>query len=141
MYQSIIFPIDIGSIESYEENFAFAKVFSNPSITKWILIYVDEYSSGFNFDYPAPYLRPDPRKDLIQTLNRFADKIDYPRNQIETIVRSGVVMNEILNYASQASADLIIISRGWPTWTSLFFGPLAANLAKDASIPVLVIPT
>jgi nucleotide-binding universal stress UspA family protein len=51
------------------------------------------------------------------------------------------VMNEILKYAGQASADLIIIGRGRPTWTSLFVGPLAANLAKDAAISVLVIPT
>ena len=78
---------------------------------------------------------------LIESLDHFADKIDYPRNQIKTVVRSGAVMNEILKYAGQSSADLIIIGRGRPTWTSLFVGPLAANLAKDAAISVLVIPT
>ena len=46
MYQSILFPIDIGSIDSYEENFAVAKALSNVSTTKWHLIYVDVYSSG-----------------------------------------------------------------------------------------------
>jgi len=77
---------------------------------------------------------------MIETLDRFASKIDYPRNQIKTIVRSGAVMNEILKYAGQSSADLIIIGRGRPTWTSLFVGPLAVNLAKDSTISVLVIP-
>ena len=56
-------------------------------------------------------------------------------------VRSGAVMNEILKYAGKSSADLMIIGRGRPTWTSLFVGPLAANLAKEASMPVLVMPT
>ena len=78
---------------------------------------------------------------MIETLDRFAGKIEYPRNQIKTIVRSGAVMNEILAYAGQSSADLIIIGRGRPTWTSLFVGPLAANLAKDSSIPLIVIPS
>ena len=141
MYQSILFPIDIGSIDSYEENFAVAKNLSNATTTKWHLIYVEEYSQGFSYEYPILYLIDGPRKDLIETLDCFADKIDYPRNQIKTIVRSGAVMNEILKYAGQSSADLIIIGRGRPTWTSLFVGPLAANLAKDAAISVLVIPT
>ena len=141
MYQSILFPIDIGSIDSYEENFAVAKNLSNATTTKWHLIYVEEYSQGFSYEYPILYLIDGPRKDLIETLDCFADKIDYPRNQIKTVVRSGAVMNEILKYAGQASADLIIIGRGRPTWTSLFVGPLAANLAKDAAISVLVIPT
>ena len=60
---------------------------------------------------------------------------------LNATIHSGAVMNEILKYAGQASADLIIIGRGRPTWTSLFVGPLAANLAKDAAISVLVIPT
>ena len=141
MYQSILFPIDIGSIDSYEENFTVAKALSNASTTKWHLIYVDAYSHGFSYEYPSVYLLDGPRKDLIESLDHFADKIDYPRNQIKTVVRSGAVMNEILKYAGQASADLIIFGRGRPTWTSLFVGPLAANLAKDAAISVLVIPT
>ena len=143
MYQSILFPIDIGSIDLYEENFTVAKALSNASTTKWHLIYVDVYSSGYSygFDFPDLSLSAEPRKDMIETLDRFASKIDYPRNQIKTIVRSGAVMNEILKYAGQASADLIIIGRGRPTWTSLFVGPLAVNLAKDAAISVLVIPT
>jgi nucleotide-binding universal stress UspA family protein len=141
MYQSILFPIDIGSIDSYEENFAVGKNLSNATTTKWHLIYVEEYSQGFSYEYPILYLIDGPRKDLIETLDCFADKIDYPRNQIKTIVRSGAVMNEILKYAGQSSADLIIIGRGRPTWTSLFVGPLAANLAKDASIPVFMITT
>ena len=143
MYQSILFPIDIGSIDLYEENFTVAKALSNASTTKWHLIYVDVYSSGhsYGFDFPDLSLSAEPRKDMIETLDRFASKIDYPRNQIKTIVRSGSVMNEILKYAGQSSADLIIIGRGRPTWTSLFVGPLAVNLAKDAAISVLVIPT
>ena len=141
MYQSILFPIDIGSIDSYEENFAVGKNLSNATTTKWHLIYVEEYSQGFSYEYLSVYLLDGPRKDLIETLDHFADKIDYPRNQIKTVVRSGAVMNEILKYAGQSSTDLIIIGRGRPTWTSLFVGPLAANLAKDASIPVLMIPT
>ena len=54
MYQSILFPIDIGSIDSYEENFAVAKALSNVSTTKWHLIYVDVYLSGhsYGFDFP-----------------------------------------------------------------------------------------
>ena len=142
MYQSILFPIDIGSIDSYEENFTVAKALSNALTTKWHLIYVDVYSSGhsYGFDFPDLSLSAEPRKDMIETLDRFASKIDYPRNQIKTIVRSGSVMNEILKYAGQSSADLIIIGRGRPTWTSLFVGPLAVNLAKDSTISVLVIP-
>ena len=143
MYQSILFPIDIGSIDSYEENFTAAKALSNASTTKWHLIYVDVYSivNSYGFDFPDLSFSAEPRKDMIETLDRFAGKIDYPRNQIKTVVRSGAVMNEILKYAGQSSADLIIIGRGRPTWTSLFVGPLAVNLAKDATISVLVIPT
>ena len=141
MYKSILFPIDIGSIDSYENIFTAGKNLSNATTTKWHLIYIEEYSGNYNFDYPVPYLRSEPRQDLIESLDRFADNIDYPRDQIKTSVRSGAVMNEILAYAGKASADLIIIGRGRPTWTSLFVGPLAVNLAKEASMPVLVMPT
>ena len=67
MYQSILFPIDIGSIDSYEENFAVAKSISNASTTKWHLMYVDAYSHGFSYEYPSVYLLDGPRKDLLDS--------------------------------------------------------------------------
>ena len=115
MYQSILFPIDIGSIDSYEENFTAAKALSNASTTKWHLIYVDVYSSvnSYGFDFPDLSFSAEPRKDMIETLDRFASKIDYPRNQIKTIVRSGAVMNEILKYAGQGRVPLRGVASGY----------------------------
>ena len=61
MYQSILFPIDIGSIDSYEENFTVAKALSNASTTKWHLIYVDAYSHSCSI--PDDHI--DPRRSAF----------------------------------------------------------------------------
>ena len=141
MYKSILIPINIGSIDFYEEIFAIAKTLSNSDVTILHLIYVDEYVNVFGYDYAYVPLRSEPSNDLIVSLDQFADKIDHPRDKIKTVVRNGSVLKEVLNYSDKAEADLIIIGRGKPTWTSLFIGSLAVNLAQESKAPVLIIPS
>ena len=141
MYRSIIIPINIGSIDFYEEIFTVAKTLSNSTMTNLHLIYVDENVNVFGHDYAYIPLRSETNNDLIASLDKFADKIDYPRDKIKTVVRNGSVLNEILKYSDIVEADLIIIGRGKPTWTSIFIGSLAVNLAQESKISVLIIPS
>jgi nucleotide-binding universal stress UspA family protein len=62
----------------------------------------------------------------------------HPRYQV---VRSGPAAQEILRYAAEIDADLIIIgSRGHGAWERIILGTTAERVVREASGPVLVVP-
>jgi len=60
---------------------------------------------------------------------------------VRSVHANGLAADEILNAATEHSADLIVIgSRGQKSLTSLLIGSTAANLCEIAGRPVLMVP-
>ena len=62
--------------------------------------------------------------------------------KIQTVVKSGVLGETILNTASEVKADMIVLGthsrRGLE---KILVGSVAENVLRHSSIPVLIIPT
>ncbi|OPH56346.1 hypothetical protein BC351_27995 [Paenibacillus ferrarius] len=74
-----------------------------------------------------------------QVIGKIKEKItDFSNIHIE--VRSGAITKEILNYADEIQADLIIIgSRGLSGIGEFVLGSVSHNVVQHAKLPVLVI--
>jgi len=58
----------------------------------------------------------------------------------DVAVRSGVPANEIINYAEEIRADLIVMgSRGLSTIQRLVLGSVSQTVASRARVPVLIV--
>ena len=81
------------------------------------------------------------KKDIDEKIDRdFRPRI--PDGLVfKTAFRIGKSHAEILKYAEEIGAGLIVVGRqGTGALTSLFFGSVAEKVVKKASCPVLVIP-
>ena len=81
------------------------------------------------------------KKDIDEKIDRdFRPRI--PEGLVfKTAFRIGKSHSEILKYAEEIGAGLIVLGRqGTGALTSLFFGSVAEKVVKKASCPVLVIP-
>lgn len=86
--------------------------------------------------------------DNVEGLRKVAqDYLDKSKKhlgdeKIETIVKSGILGETILNTASEASADIIVMGthsrRGLE---KILLGSVAENVLHHSSIPLLIIPT
>ncbi|WP_261808042.1 universal stress protein [Paenibacillus sp. N3.4] len=74
-----------------------------------------------------------------QVIGKINEKIaDFSNIHIE--VRSGSITKEILDYADEINADLIIVgSRGLSSISEFVLGSVSHNIVQHAKLPVLVI--
>lgn len=74
-----------------------------------------------------------------QVIGKIKEQIvDFSNIHIE--VRSGSITKEVLNYADEIQADLIIVgSRGLSSIGEFVLGSVSHNVVQHAKIPVLVI--
>lgn len=77
------------------------------------------------------------RKELDAHLAAYEQRTP-PGRSFKAVVRFGKPEEEILSYARDLPADLIVIGR--QGHGSIFFGNVAARVARNAECPVLVIP-
>jgi len=87
----------------------------------------------------------DPSQEALEKAKRTAaeaaEKIASSGLSVSDVaVRSGVPANEILNYAEEIRADLIVVgSRGLSTIQRLVLGSVSQTVASRARVPVLIV--
>jgi nucleotide-binding universal stress UspA family protein len=122
----------------------YAKAFAQLFGARLVLLHVVEpIASAGDFGYgPVVCLRPDPRsiqrsqKQLHALERRQLDS----ECQCDTLVRSGVVSDEIAKAAKELKADLIIIAtRGQNSVKQALHDSTAERVARCAACPVLVV--
>lgn len=77
-----------------------------------------------------------PSQDQI---NAFAEKIDYPKERVSTVVRFGAAYHEVLVEADEWGADLILLSSHRPSMSTYLLGSNAAKIVRHARCSVLVL--
>ncbi|MEL7647897.1 MAG: universal stress protein [Sedimentibacter sp.] len=79
-------------------------------------------------------------ENQTKMLDAFASIVDSKGINIEKKVAAGVPYEEILKYAADNKADLIVMSRrGFTKFKRFFVGSVTQRVISDAPCPVLVI--
>jgi len=72
-------------------------------------------------------------------LDQYQDRARARGVEVDTAVLSGLHYMEIIQFAQQNQADLIIIgSHGHSGWQALFLGSVAEKVAHKSPIPILI---
>ena len=142
MYETILFPTD-GSDRS-ETALAHAVDLAKQYDATVHVQYVVESSPAFSAD-----LDEDTTEDIYGSLfdageRTVADVADRARDMglesVETTVDQGVPHETILEYATTADADLIVMATAGRTGTSReLIGSVAERVVRSSSVPVLTV--
>jgi nucleotide-binding universal stress UspA family protein len=142
-YQNILVPVD-GSETAFSavaKAIEFARAFGS-KITVVQVLSLDPYIA-------AEYISANQTNDLIErartsileSLDTAKARFNQQGIEVETILLEGqVIHREIVKFAEENHADLIIIgSHGRTGFKKFFLGSVAQNLLGESHIPVLVV--
>jgi len=141
--QRILCPIDFSDFSRRALDHAVA-------IARWYkatiaVVHVD--SSIEVVGYPTPMLgvpatwQFSDRAELITQLQRFVEPECPPGVSIETVLREGRAVNEILEQAAATNADLIVMgTHGASGFEHLVLGSVTEKVLRKARCPVLTVP-
>jgi universal stress protein A len=137
----ILVPIDFSDCSKKALQYAvpFAKEFG----ATIALLHVVQINSPAGPEFGAidfPLIQADLRKDAEKQLAELAATDVQEQAAVETLVRSGQEVMEIVDAAKELESDLIIIStHGRTGLKHVFMGSVAENVVRLAPCPVLVV--
>jgi nucleotide-binding universal stress UspA family protein len=140
MYANILVAVDLGEpdheVKSIETAVEYAKAFG---ATLQVMTVLPDYGlSLVGSFFPAGY-----EKQAIEhannALHEFTARHVPEGVRHRHIVAHGSIYREILRYADEVKADLIVISASTPGPEDYLLGPNAARVARQAKISVLVV--
>jgi nucleotide-binding universal stress UspA family protein len=139
-FERILVPIDFSrpSLDALD----YAVEFSRPYKAQLTIISVVERGL-----YGTPLLKDDPRELAVEEklaaetkMAQLAQELGERGIECETLVRSGVTYEEIIDTAKQIKASLIIMStHGRTGLAHVFIGSVAERVVREATCPVLTI--
>lgn len=141
--KNILVPVDLSpfSNEIAGEAIKLAK-----SITgKVTLLHVVSLDVGFiigdvGFQY-LPELEKTALEEDAKQLNDLQQQLSKEGVEVEAIVKQGIPVDTILDYAKNNSTDVIVIgSKGHGTLYEALVGSVCHDVIKNSEIPVYVIP-
>jgi nucleotide-binding universal stress UspA family protein len=78
--------------------------------------------------------------EKIQPIIDEVKELIYPLENVEIIIKQGIPVTTILEYAEESGADLIVMgSRGLGGIKEFFLGSVSHNIVQQARIPVLIV--
>jgi len=140
MYKIVLLPIDLNSIETQETAFGMAiQVAERFGAKLHVLAVVPNFgvgvvSSFFPEDYEEKVLAAAEAELQNVLRQRIPEGIE-----VEHAVASGTIYKEVLDYAGQIKADLIVMASHRPELKDYLIGPNAARVVRHAGCSVLVV--
>lgn len=138
MFEKILVPVDLTEPEltrqALEEAVAIAK-----SAAKLRLVNVQSLVPVAFIDYIPANFDEELRASAEQELAETAAKLDYPKEQVTTVVRFGAIYPEVLAEAEDWGADLIVLSSHRPAMSTYLLGSNAKTIVRHAKCSVLVV--
>ncbi len=134
-FNHILFPVDFSA--RCRSVRPFANALARQFRSKLTLLHVVEiptaWYAGMDGGYPIVIDVPAMEAEAAGALNKFLEEPDA----VETIVKSGDPASEIIQFAEQSHADLILMpTHGYGKFRSLLLGSVAAKVLHDAECPV-----
>lgn len=138
MISKILVPLDIDAEKSGAEAIAFAKKLAVEDGAQIVLLHVKELVPG----YVASHLPDDFNKMSTDTAHKNLSAAAAAQGLGDTadvVIRDGNPSAEILDYAKDTGADLIVIASHNPGFGDYFLGSTAARVVRHAHCSVLVL--
>jgi nucleotide-binding universal stress UspA family protein len=138
----VLVPLDLG--ESSARTLDYAKTVAQPFDASLVLLHVvpNPYVTAASDVYlPPPQEFLDTLvRDARSRLEELANQLDRHAFSVETVVKVGDPLVEIVDYAASRPADLIIMGTHGRTGIAHFvLGSVAERVVRTAACPVLTI--
>lgn len=136
MIKTILVPIDIAQMEAGANALELARDLANTHECKFILLNVVAPVPGYLAMIPAG-IHETALSDAAARLNEIVSEHGIP-DISKVVVREGRPATEILEFAKETGADLIVIASHDPGFVDYFLGSVAARVVRHAHCSVLV---
>ncbi len=136
--KTILVPIDIAQIEPAEAALVLARDAAKAYGARLVLLNVLEQVPGYVASQLPKSFHDDALVDARKRLEEVAGRHGLA-GSAEIIVRDGHPSTEILEYARQVAANLIVIASHDPGIADYFLGSVAARVVRHAHCSVLVV--
>lgn len=134
MPRTIIVPVDLSQQEAGAKALAEARQY-DPDGKLILLHVVPPVPNYVAAELPDDILRSR-REEVRKALGAFARRAGVA--DADTVIREGHPGREILSYADEAGADLIILASHDPGWGDFLLGSVAAFVVRHAHCSVFV---
>ncbi|MFP4379648.1 MAG: universal stress protein [Candidatus Sumerlaeia bacterium] len=142
-FRNILFCTDFSENADFAFEYALDIARRRPEATLHLLHVIPEPEAQFWRTYLYEIENVDTRAETdMQTKidNTYRSRVPV-EVQLETTTRIGKADAEILKYAEEIDADLIVIGRqGKSSWGTLLFGDITERVARHADCAVMIIP-
>lgn len=137
MIKTIIVPIDIAKTGAGAAALGLAQDLAAKYGSKLVLLYVFETVPGFIKAQLPAGVHAKALEDATTSLNAFAAEQGLT-GTAEVLLREGHPPTEILEFANETDADMIVIASHDPGVSDYFLGSVAARVVRHAHCSVLV---
>lgn len=137
MIETILVPIDIVEKEAGNAALALAQDLAKTYGSKLILLYVVEPLPGYVAVQMPAGIHEKARSDADNRLNEIAAEHGLA-GTAQVVVRDGHPPTEILEFAKETGADMIVIASHDPGMVDYLLGSVAGRVVRHAHCSVLV---
>lgn len=139
MFEKILIPLDLTEPELTRQALDEALAIARPTSARLRLVNVQSLVPVAFIDYIPPNFDEELRSSAEQELADVAEKLDYPKERVTTVVRFGAIYPEVLAEAEDWGADLIVLSSHRPAMSTYLLGSNAKTIVRHAKCSVLVV--
>ena len=140
MYKTIVVPIDLSDVSSAKLTIPVALNFVNAFSAKLHLInIIPDIGISMLAEYlPKQWMENQKDKHVTQ-LDKLIVQYIPVDIKVEKFVGRGHIYDEIINYANNVNADLLIVPSIRPQLKDYMLGPNVSKIVRHAKISVLVV--
>ena len=140
MYQSILLAIDLDDESAWEKAVPVAIELARPSNAN---LHVLTVLPGFGMSVVGSFFPKDfetkATQSAAEALRAFTEAHIPGDVQVQRIVATGTVYEEIIKAAEEVKADVIVVTAHRPELGDYLLGPNAARVVRHASCSVVVV--
>ncbi|HSM42439.1 MAG TPA: universal stress protein [Afifellaceae bacterium] len=138
MFKTILVPVDISQLDAAIQALSLAKDVAKARGGKIVLLnVVEEVPNYIAAEIPAEILSNSIERAEIE-LVAFAER-EGMAGEAEIVVRRGHAARDILAFASERKADMIVMASHDPGIVDYFLGSVAGHVVRHAHCSVLVV--
>ena len=138
MFKTILVPVDISQLDAAIQALSLAKDVAKARGGKIVLLnVVEEVPNYIAAEIPAEVLSNSIERAEIE-LVAFAER-EGMSGEAEIVVRRGHAARDILAFASERKADMIVMASHDPGLVDYFLGSVAGHVVRHAHCSVLVV--
>ncbi|NHB94243.1 universal stress protein [Photorhabdus cinerea] len=141
MYNTILVPVDISEDELTNKAVKYALSLAKETGAKLHILHVLPVSSAIVNAYSLGYeeIKDKATVKAENDLKMLLDTIDFPDERLSYSIAFGSPRDEIVEAATEISADLIVIGSRRPNISTHLLGSNAAGVVKYSKTSVLVV--